>query len=41
MVKLTPKLVTSELPNEKLESVQKLALPGKEIEKVSASITFP
>lgn len=34
MVKLTPKLITTEFPNEDLSSMRKLTLPGKGIEKV-------
>lgn len=34
MVKLTPKLIAHELPDEKCQSLQKLALPGRSIEKV-------
>lgn len=38
MVKLTPKFITTESPNEKLDTLQKLALLGKDIEKVLAFI---
>lgn len=34
MVKLTPKLITIEYPNEDLPSMRKLTLPGKGIEKI-------
>ena len=34
MVKLTPKLITTEFPDEDLPCMRKLTLPGKGIEKV-------
>ena len=36
MVKLTPKLIDQELPEEDVQNVQKLLLPGRNIERVSA-----
>lgn len=38
MVKLTPKLISIEFPNEDPQSMQKLVLPGKGIEKVNWSV---
>lgn len=35
MVKLTPKLISTDFPNEDLQSMQKLVLPGKGLEKVN------
>ena len=35
MVKLTPKLISQEFPDEDPQSMQKLALSGKGIEKVA------
>ena len=35
MVKLTPKLISQEFPNEDCLSMKKLALPGRGIEKVA------
>ena len=43
MVKLTPKLISTEFQDEDLPSMQKLVLPGKGFEKVQslASIAVP
>ena len=40
MVKLTPKFITTEVPDEKCDSIQKLALPGREIEKVLVIVSL-
>lgn len=40
MVKLTPKLISTEFPDEDPQSMQKLVLPGKGIEKVDYLAVF-
>ena len=40
MVKLTPKLISTEFPDQDPQSMQKLVLPGKGIEKVDRSAVF-
>lgn len=40
MVKLTPKFISTEFPDHDPQSMQKLVLPGKGIEKVDCSAMF-